>query len=175
MGKQGEKTVVDWLKSRGFTVSDVSQEKMYQRDDIDLIVLDPGAELSEEAFDEAWFTAEVKTDTYPNYTVFFETNTAEHGPGALFKSRARVWYIYKSALDAIIEVEPAKVIAYIYWYDRLKNSGLTHKLFPVFNDRRAIRAWGVKLSLDDLTALGGVVHLINATNSEDSGTTEAGV
>lgn len=169
VGASGEKVVLDWLKTNGHPYTeDVSGNPSFQVDDIDLVV-DAGS------FDR--FFAEVKTDTYDNQYVFFETHTAEKMPGALFKSRARVWYIYKSALGKIIEVQPARVAAHIWINDRTPGAP-QFRVYPVFNDKKRIRAWGVKLPISVLEQLGGMVYLLpkesHETDSQDPSTTERG-
>lgn len=162
VGEDGELVVMQWLRQQGLSVEDLRQQKHAQRDDTDFYIEDAGAMTA--------FFSEVKTDTYNNDQVFFEMYTKERNPGALFKSRARVWYIYKRALGQIIEVEPGRVTAYLWWEDR-KEAG-PRKLFPVFNDKKVIRAWGVKVSVQELTNLGGVVHYLveeadDTTDSQD--------
>ena len=175
VGASGERVVRDWLRSRGYTVVDVTGERDYQAKDIDLLLLDPECDPQGDAYppqDCFWIDAEVKTDTYPNQFVFFETHTAENNPGALFKSRAQVWYIYKSALGKVIEVDPARVVTHLYVTGRK----YTERLYPVFNERRQVRAWGVRLSLDDLTGVGGMVHLLEGdmSNEQTTGTGDVG-
>lgn len=173
VGKTGEDFVRQWLQERGLSTTDVRQVASYQKDDIDFLVQDRNVPHEEQDV----FTAEVKTDTYDNQYVFFETHTAEKMPGALFKSRARVWYIYKSALGKIIEVQPARVAAHIWINDRTPGAP-QFRVYPVFNDKKRIRAWGVKLPISVLEQLGGMVYLLpkesHETDSQDSSTTERG-
>jgi hypothetical protein len=169
IGKAGEEVVKDWLESRGLTIIDCRSVRAFQEDDVDFVVLH-GPEEGEH------FRAEVKTDTYDNDFVFFETHTTEHNPGALFKSRARVWYIYKSKQGRIVEMEPARVITYLWLHANDKN----YRLYPVFNEKKVCRAWGVRVRIDDLQKLGGVVHFLlegeqnDTTDSQDTSTTEGG-
>lgn len=173
VGVKGEEVVLAWLRDRAFYVGDVRSEVAYRGMDIDFVVQ---TSPEHQPVIGGMYFAEVKTDTYDNEYVFFETHTAENGPGALFKSRASVWYIYKPKLNQIIEVQPARVATHLWL--RIGTS-IPTKLFPVFNDKKRVRAWGVKLSIEELTSLGGMVHLLtekdtsNETDSENGSTTEA--
>lgn len=164
VGEDGELVVMQWLRSRGYSVWDERHNKAYQQDDVDLLLLDP--EDSEESDTANFIRAEVKTDTYANDYVFFETHTKEHNPGALFKTRARVMYIYKPKRGEIIEVQPARVIAHLYINARQKG-GTYYNLYPIFNEKRLVRAFGVKLSYAELINLGGVVHFIPQEEQHD--------
>jgi hypothetical protein len=150
VGTAGETVVLEWLKSRDFSVLDMRDNADMRDDDIDFLV---------SSLDGPSFYAEVKTDTYDNEFAFFEVYTAEKNPGALFKSRARVWYIYKTQRGTVVEVEPARVITYLYDMEK-RNQGNAYRLYPVFNDKKKIRAWGVRVAIGTLTDLGGMVYLL---------------
>lgn len=155
IGAQGEELVLSWLRSRGFSIQDMRDRKSYQNEDIDFLV---------ERGENEFFTAEVKTDTYDNWKMFFEMHTAEGKPGALLKSRAKVWYIYKPKLNKIFVVEPSKVLVYIW----LKGFN-TDDALPVRNEIGQVRAYGLRLPIKSLMLLSGMVQY--EYDSTDTSTT----
>lgn len=157
VGAKGEIVVQEWLRSRGMDVVDVAHDPFYQKRGIDLVVVRDN---------DQWHT-EVKTDTYANDRVFFETLNAEGLPGALFKSRAQVWYIYKVASNGIWEVDPARLIAFLWEHrDTAKN-------FPVRNDRGKIRAWGTPISAVGLAKAGAVWYNLQHDTTDSDHETDA--
>lgn len=83
IGKQGELIVKSWLLQQGNISSllDVSSNKKYQKDDIDIIV---------NTEDDDIITYEVKTDSFLTGNLFFEivSNTERNTPGCMLYTKA---------------------------------------------------------------------------------------
>lgn len=84
IGKSGEAVVADFLKNRGNIVKDVSDDKLYQKKDIDFIITNPEGEE---------ITFEVKTDykLHKSGNLFFESTYYKDWGDALG------WYDYCEA------------------------------------------------------------------------------
>lgn len=171
VGASGEYVVGSWLQSRGIDFIDVSNDAHWQSRDIDLIAYLGQGE------DRNTVAVEIKTDTYDNGRVFFELYSAELRPGALPKSRADVWLIYKPARGGILKVKPANVLALVLRRDDFKT-------FPVHNQKGQVRAYGVNIPISTLVAdCGAVWYTIvsegdtngDTSDSQDPGTASTGV
>lgn len=83
VGKQGELIVKSWLmqQSNISSLLDVSSNKKYQKDDIDIIV---------NTEDGGTITYEIKTDSFLTGNLFFEivSNTERNTPGCMLYTKA---------------------------------------------------------------------------------------
>jgi hypothetical protein len=97
VGQMGVERVVKYLKSKGYHVEDVSEDKDYQSQDIDLRVRGQKK--------QRWRTVEVKTDTYDTGNIFLELVSSSGKPGCVFKSRAQVWLYYLPKRNILLFME----------------------------------------------------------------------
>lgn len=92
IGHQGEQFVKQWildLHPNVASITDVSEDKFYQRQDIDFVV---------DFINGKQATVEIKTDTYKTGNMFFETisNEEYQTKGCLMKTNADFLFYYFS-------------------------------------------------------------------------------
>ncbi len=138
VGARGEAVVEQWLKQQGYYVTDLRGSPRWRERDIDFGLWTD--ELIEALLVEA------KTDAYDNDSLFLELYAGNgRKPGALFKSRADVWYYYKAASGYVVEFSPAEAAAAVARLD------IHEHLKPVMNrdenGKKRIAAWGVLVTL----------------------------
>lgn len=93
VGDTGVAFVSEYLKAHKYLVEDVTKDRDYQRQDIDLRVKGQRK--------QAWRTVEVKTDTYTNGNIYLELS-AGRNPGCVFKSRAEIWAYWFPNLNVLL-------------------------------------------------------------------------
>lgn len=82
VGEDGASTIAAWLRSRGWTVEDVTSDSDWRRRDVDLLV--SGIKRNQQ------HTVEIKTDTHDSGNIYLELSVGKN-PGCVFKSRAEIW------------------------------------------------------------------------------------
>lgn len=97
IGARGVSAVTSHLRSKGYTVEDVSEDRDYQTQDIDLRIRGKRQ--------QRWRTVEVKTDTYTNGNLFLELISSSGKPGCVFKSRAQYWMYWLSGLGVLLCID----------------------------------------------------------------------
>lgn len=101
VGERGVRRVAQYLRSHGYEVEDVAEDKDFQSQDIDLRVRGQRK--------QRWRTVEVKTDTYESGNVFLELKSSTGTPGCVFKSRAQWWLYYLPALGVLLFINLPKL------------------------------------------------------------------
>lgn len=123
VGKTGEDIVWNWLASRPYVVDmkDVSNDKKYQKQDIDFLVTFKGGQT---------ISAEVKTDTYTSGNIYFETisDTIMNTKGCMYVTKADylLYYFIKTG-----ELFILKMNEYREWFKKYKHRkdlGFEHKV-----------------------------------------------
>ena len=95
IGKRGEAIAKEYLKNNGWNFIDVSNNKDFQKKDIDFVV-----EKNEKSF-----TIDVKTDNFSTGNFFIETkkNEGKNSLGCIFSTEANFWwYIFLPAKQLYI-------------------------------------------------------------------------
>ena len=103
IGKTGAEAIDHWLKLLGYEIEDVSENKQYQKIDVDRLLIRPDSSITK---------AEYKTDLKAKQTgnLFFEHLSVEHRniPGWGWKSQADLWIFYIPSQE-ILAVNPGKM------------------------------------------------------------------
>lgn len=115
VGDEGVRFIQDYLTSRKYLVEDVTGNRDYQRQDIDLRVKGQRK--------QAWRTVEVKTDTYTSGNIYLELANGKN-PGCVFKSRAEIWAYWFPNLSILLWISlPALQLwlaLHLHEYERKK-------------------------------------------------------
>ena len=126
VGNKGEEIVKRFLcgLKNVASITDVSSNAAYQKQDIDLII---------NFSDGTSSTAEIKTDTYTSGNIFFETvsNLEANVPGCMYKTKADflLYYFTKTKELYILDMP-----AYLKWF-KANRSNFTEKKLKNINRR----------------------------------------
>ena len=129
VGAEGVAAVASFLRQRGYVVEDVSEDRDYQTQDIDLRIRGKRQ--------QRWRTVEVKTDTYTSGNLFLELTSSSGKPGCVFKSRAQWWCYWLSQLGVLLVID---LPALQYW---LLENGHAYERKTVMS-RRGKSVWSIE-------------------------------
>lgn len=153
-GARGVERVKAYLTSRGYQVEDVSSNRDFQSQDIDLRVRGKRR--------QRWRTVEVKTDSYTTGNVFLEIISSSGRPGCVFGSRAQVWLYYFPKMSLLLFIELPVLQLWL-----LEHAGGYERV--VVGSRRGKGSWsiqGIKVPIVELVS-DGVASAVKLEEEEE--------
>lgn len=129
-GKHGEALVIKAFESMPscVTVCDVSDNKDYQKEDVDFLF------ITRNMFKTDVFKVEVKTDSYPEKNLYFElvSNLERGTPGCLMYTQADylAYFYEKTGSCYVFDAQKLKttVFGHPFFFDESKKKKVTNKV-----------------------------------------------